>query len=103
MAPSPGELTLLRLIDQIYLDTPVDGSRRMTVTLPQRGFVINRKRVQRLMTQLGLEAIYPKPKLSQRQPDHQVYPDLLRHLAITTANQVWCPDITDLPVLKGHF
>ena len=103
VAPAAEELTLLRLIDQIYLDTPVYGSRRMTVTLQQRGYVINRKRVQRLMAQLGLQVIYPKPKLSQRQPGHQVYPYLLRNLAITRANQVWCTDITYLPVLKGHF
>ena len=57
VAPAAEELTLLRLIDQIYLDTPVYGSRRMTVTLQQRGYVINRKRVQRLMAQLGLQAI----------------------------------------------
>jgi putative transposase len=103
VAPSAEELTLLRLIDQIYLESPIYGSRRMTVALRQQGYAINRKRVQRLMAQLGLQAIYPKPKLSQRHPDHQVYPYLLRGQAITQANQVWCTDITYLPVLKGHF
>lgn len=102
-APSEQELTLLRLIDQQYLETPFYGSRRMTVILRQLGHEVNRKRVQRLMRQLGIEAIYPKPRLSQAHPQHQVYPYLLRDLAVTSANQVWCTDITYLPVLKGHF
>lgn len=101
--PSEQELTLLRLIDRQYLKTPFYGSRRMTVVLRQRGYEVNRKRVQRLMRHLGIEAIYPKPRLSQANPEHQVYPYLLRDLAMTGANQVWCTDITYLPVLKGHF
>ena len=101
--PSDEELSLLRLIDEQYLKTPFYGSRRMTVVLRQQGYSVNRKRVQRLMRQLGLEAIYPKPRLSQAQPEHQVYPYLLRNLAVTHANHVWCTDITYLPVLKGHF
>jgi len=102
-APSDEELTLLRLLDQQYLETPFYGSRRMTVSLRQQGYVVNRKRVQRLMRQLGIEALYPKPRLSQAHPEHQVYPYLLRDLAVTQSNQVWCTDITYLPVLKGHF
>lgn len=101
--PSDEELSLLRLIDEQYLKTPFYGSRRMTVVLRQQGYAVNRKRVQRLMRQLGLEAIYPKPRLSQPHPEHQVYPYLLRNLAVTHANHVWCTDITYLPVLKGHF
>lgn len=101
--PADEELSLLRLIDEQYLKTPFYGSRRMTVVLRQQGYAVNRKRVQRLMRQLGLEAIYPKPRLSQPHPEHQVYPYLLRNLAVTYANQVWCTDITYLPVLKGHF
>ncbi|MGP1387574.1 MAG: IS3 family transposase [Thainema sp.] len=73
---SDEELSLLRLIDQQYLKTPFYGSRRMAVVLRQQGYVVNRKRVQRLMRQLGLEAIYPKPRLSQAHPEHQVYPFL---------------------------
>jgi putative transposase len=96
-------LTLLRLLDQQYLETPFYGSRRMTVILRQQGYEVNRKRVQRLMRQLGIEALYPKPRLSQAHPEHQVYPYLLRELAVTQSNQVWCTDITYLPVLKGHF
>lgn len=102
-APSEEELTLLKLIDQQYLETPFYGSRKMTVMLRQHGYSVNRKRVQRLMRQLGIEAIYPKPRLSQAHPDHQVYPYLLRDLKVIGANHVWCTDITYLPVLKGHF
>ncbi len=101
--PSEEERVLCRLIDQQYLETPFYGSRRMTVWLQQQGYEVNRKRVQRLMRQLGLEAIYPKPKLSQRHLEHQIYPYLLRGLDIASPNQVWCTDITYLPVLKGHF
>jgi putative transposase len=101
--PSHEELTVLQLIDQQYLETPFYGSRRMSVALRQQGYVVNRKQVQRLMRQMGIEAIYPKPRLSQAAREHQVYPYLLRDLAITRANQVWCTDITYLPVLRGHF
>lgn len=101
--PSDEELTLLRLIDQQYLETPFYGSRKMTLFLREQGYRINRKRTQRLMRQLGVEAIYPKPKLSQPHPEHRVYPYLLRNLTVSAANQVWCTDITYLPVLKGHF
>lgn len=102
-APSEEEMTLLRLLDQQYLKTPFYGSRRMTVMLREQGYEVNRKRIQRLMGQLGIEAIYPKPRLSKAHPEHQVYPYLLRDLEVTQANQVWCTDITYLPVLKGHF
>jgi putative transposase len=101
--PSTEDLELLRLIDEIYLATPFYGSRRMTVVLRQRGYSINRKRVRRLMARLGLQVIYPKPKLSQRHPGHKIYPYLLRDQLIDRSNQVWCTDITYLPVLKGHF
>ncbi len=101
--PSQENLTLLKLIDQQYLKTPFYGSRRMTAYLQERGYQVNRKRVQRLMHQLGLQAIYPKPKLSKRDPDHTVYPYLLRGVEIARVNQVWSTDITYLPVFKGHF
>jgi len=100
---SEEELTLLRLIDQQYLATPFYGSRRMSVVLRQQGYEVNRKRVQRLMRQLGIEAIYPKPRLSQAHPEHRIYPYLLRNLVVTRSNQVWCTDITYLPIFKGHF
>ena len=102
-APPEEELTLLRLLDEQYMKTPFYGSRRMAVVLRQQGYPVGRKRVQRLMRQLGIEAIYPKPRLSKANPEHRVYPYLLRGLEVTKPNQVWCTDITYLPVLKGHF
>ena len=75
----------------------------MTASLQEAGYKVNRKRVQRLMHQLDLQAIYPKPKLSKRHPNHTVYPYLLRGVEIARVNQVLSTDITYLPVLKGHF
>ena len=66
----------------------------MTAYLCEQGYQVNRKRVRRLMHQLGLQAIYPKPKLSKRHPDHTVYPYLLRGVEIARVNQVWSTDIT---------
>lgn len=100
---SEEERTLLRLLDEQYLKTPFYGSRKMTVYLRELGYQVNRKRVQRLMRELGIEALYPKPRLSKANLAHQVYPYLLRDLTIESANQVWCTDITYLPVLRGHF
>lgn len=100
---SEEEATLLRLLDEQYLKTPFYGSRKMTVMLRHKGHRVNRKRVQRLMRRLGIEAIYPKPRLSQAHPEHQVYPYLLRDVVVSHSNQVWCTDITYLPVAKGHF
>lgn len=101
--PSEEDLKLCRLLDEQYLETPFYGSRRMTAWLQRQGYDVNRKRVQRLMRELGLEVMYPKPKLTQRNPDHAVYPYLLKGMSITKANQVWCTDITYLPVLRGHY
>jgi putative transposase len=97
------ELRIMRLIDQQYLETPFYGSRKMSVMLRNQGDLVNRKRVQRLMQQMGLVAIYPQPKTSQPHPQHRIYPYLLRGVAVTEANQVWCTDITYLPMAKGHF
>ncbi len=101
--PSDEEMTLLKLIDQQYLRTPFYGSRRMKAYLQTQGYTVNRKRVQRLMRQLGLQAIYPKPKLSESHPEHQIYPYLLRGVDIVSVNQVWSTDITYLPIFRGHF
>ncbi len=100
---SSEEFTLLRLLDEQYLKTPFYGSRKMTQYLRSLGYCINRKRVIRLMNKLGLQTIYPKPKTTVRNPDHQVYPYLLREVEVERANQVWCTDITYLPVGKGHY
>jgi putative transposase len=71
--------------------------------LRRLGYKINRKRVQRLMRQMGLEAIYPRPKTSRPHPEHKVYPYLLRNLNIERPNQVWCTDITDIPMKRGFM
>ena len=95
------ELAVMRRIDELHLDYPFYGSRRMAVVLRDDGWAVNRKRVQRLMRVMGLEAIYQKPNTSRPQPDHKVYPYLLRGLIIDRPNQVWCADITYIPMAKG--
>ncbi len=75
----------------------------MTVYLNTLGYEVNRKRVIRLMNQMGIQAIYPKKRTTLRNPEHQIYPYLLRDLSIEKANQVWCTDITYLLIGKGHF
>jgi len=100
---SEEELTLLRLLDEQYMKTPFYGSRKFTVFLRSMGYEVNRKRVIRLMRQLGLQAIYPKRRTTIFNPEHRVYPYLLKDLSIEKANHVWCTDITYLPIGKGHF
>jgi putative transposase len=95
-------LALMRLIDEEYLRHPFQGSRRMTTWLTERGYAVNRKRVQRLMRLMGLEAIHPKPRLSQRGPEARIYPYLLRNVAILRPNQVWSSDITYVPLAGGY-
>lgn len=96
-------LNFMRLIDQQYLRTPFYGSRNMTTWLRQQGYEVNRKRVQRLMRLMGLEAIYPKPRTSEAIKEHKKYPYLLRNVDIIRPNQVWSTDITYLPVAKGFM
>jgi putative transposase len=79
-------LALMRLIDEQYTKMPYYGVRRMTAFLKNLGYTVNRKRVRRLMRLIGLEALYPKPKLSKRNPTHKVYPYLLKGLSITRSN-----------------
>jgi putative transposase len=87
-------LRLMQLLDREYTEHPFLGSRRLTAWLIEQGEAVNRKRVQRLMRLMGLEAIYPKPRLSVGQPGHKVYPYLLRDVAIERVDQVWSTDIT---------
>ena len=102
-APESDEnLQLMRIIDETYLAYPFFGSRQMARWLRLQGHRINRKRVQRLMRQLGLEAIYRKPNLSARHPEHRVHPYLLKGLVVDRPNQVWATDITYIPI-KGGF
>lgn len=98
---SDENLALMRVIDELTLERPYLGSRSMVDRLSDKGFVINRKRVQRLMRLMGIEAIYPKPKTSMRNKQHRIYPYLLRDLVITKVNQVWVTDITYIPMARG--
>jgi putative transposase len=100
---SEENLKLMRLIDEQYTEQPVYGSRRMTVWLLGQGHEVNRKRVQRLMRLMGLEAIYPKPKLSLAGQGHKVFPYLLRDVAIQRVDQVWSTDITYVPLVSGFM
>jgi len=94
-------LRLMRLLDEQYTRTPFYGSRRMVIALGGQGCNVNRKRVQRLMQKMGIEAIYPRPRLSDPAPGHRVYPYRLRGLAITRPNQVWSTDITYIRLRSG--
>jgi len=97
-------LRLMRLIDEQYTAHPSHGSRRMKVWLNKdKGEEVNRKRVQRLMRLMGLEAIYPKPKLSQAGKGHKVFPYLLRNVAVERVDQVWSTDITYIPMASGFM
>ena len=98
---SADELAVMRRIDELHLEYPFYGSRRMAVVLRDDGWAVNRKRAQRLMRLMGLEAIYQKRNTSRPHPDHLVYPYLLRGLIIDRPNQVWCADITYIPMAKG--
>jgi putative transposase len=97
-------LRLMRLIDQEYTAHPFLGSRKLAVWLSgQERRQVNRKRVQRLMRLMGLEAIYPKPRLSVAGRGHRIYPYLLRNVAITRPDQVWSTDITYVPMRSGFM
>ena len=95
---SAENLRLMRRLDELYLNCPFFGSRRMAVTMG-----VNRKRIQRLMAILGIEAHYPKPNLSRPAPGHEVYPYLLRGVSIERPNQVWSTDITYIPMRAGFL
>jgi putative transposase len=97
-------LALMRRLDEIYTDFPYFGVLKMTACLQNEGFAINHKRVERLMHQMGLAAIYPKPKLSKpgQGEEHKIYPYLLRGQRIDGINVVWSTDITFIPMPKGY-
>jgi putative transposase len=100
---SEDNLHLMRLLDEQYLKTPFWGSRNMTTWLRQQEFVINRKRVQRLMRLMGLEGLAPRPTTTKPAPGHRVFPYLLRNIEITYADQVWSTDITYIPLRNGYL
>ena len=100
-AVSDDDLRLMRRIDELYLATPFYGARRMVAVLRRDGWMVNRKRVRRLMRVMRIEAIYQKPNTSRRHPGHTVYLYLLRDMVIDRPNQVLCADITYVPLAKG--
>jgi putative transposase len=100
---TPEDLRLMRLIDELYTACPFYGSRKITEALTRRGEEVNRKRIQRLMRVIGLEAIYPKPRLSVAGRGHKIYPYLLRGVTIARPDQVWSADITYVPMASGFM
>jgi putative transposase len=97
------ELTLMKLIDRQYLETPFYGSRKMTEELKRAGYPVNRKRIRRLMRIMGLQAIYRRPRTSPPGKGHKIYPYLLKGLKIERPNQAWAADITYIPMEKGFL
>lgn len=104
--PSPEtavNLDLMRRIDEQFLETPWYGSRQMTRHLQRAGHAVGRKRVRRLMAKMGLAAIYQRPRTTVPHPEHRIYPYLLRDLTVDQPNQVWCADITYIPMRRGFL
>jgi putative transposase len=95
------DLELMRAIDDLHLQHPFYGSRKLAHALHASGKAVNRKRVQRLMRVMGLESMAPKPSTSEPAPEHPKYPYLLRNLDICRVNQVWAADITYIPMATG--
>jgi putative transposase len=98
-----GDLAVMRRIDELHLELPFYGSRRMTFELNKEGRGVNRKRVRRLMRVMGIEALVPRPGTSKPAPGHKIYPYLLRGLAIAEPNHVWAADITYIPMARGFL
>ncbi|WDR06969.1 IS3 family transposase [Devosia rhodophyticola] len=98
---SPGDLALMRRIDELHLDYPFAGARMLRDLLGREGFAVGRLHVSTLMKRMGIEAIYRRPNTSKRAPGHKIYPYLLRKLAVTRPNQVWAIDITYIPMARG--
>jgi putative transposase len=99
--PNQEDLALMVELDKLYMETPFYGSRRMVVMLQKQGWNVNRKRVVRLMRKMGIEAIYPKPKLSAANAAHKKYPYLMKGEKIDQPNDAWAADITYVPLLGG--
>ena len=101
--PNAQDLVLMRRIDELYLEKPFYGSRRMTFDLNEEGRGVNRKRVQRLMRLMGIEALVPRPGTSKAAPGNKIYPYLLRGVKISEPNHVWASDITYIPMANGFL
>jgi putative transposase len=97
------DLRLMRRLDELHLKDPTMGSRRMAKVLRREGEAVGRKKIQRLMRTMGLEPIYPRKRLSQPGLDHRIYPYLLRNVTINECDQVWCTDITYIPMKMGFL
>ena len=93
----------MRRLDELHLARPVYGSRRLTALLQREGRVVNRKRVVRLLEKMGVQTVYPKRSLSQPAEGHRIYPDLLKDLELCGPDQVWCSDITYVPMASGFM
>lgn len=100
---TPEKLELMRIIDAAFMETPWYGSRQMARHLRRQGWCVGRKRVRRLMRRIGLSPIYQVPRTSEPNPQHRIYPYLLRHLAIERPDQVWCADVTYIPMRRGFL
>jgi len=100
---SEEDRAIMALIDRQYLARPYYGSRRMAAWLTTQGHLVNRKRVRRLMRLMGLVAVYQRPNTSKPAPENKVYPYLLGGLTIARVNQVWCADITYIPMARGFL
>jgi putative transposase len=96
-------LALMRAIDEQFMETPWYGSRQMARHLRRHGHAVGRKRVRRLMARMGLAAVYQRPRTTVRHPQHRVWPYLLRGLVIERPDQVWCADITYIPMRRGFL
>jgi putative transposase len=99
----PFSIVVMSFIDRQHIQTPFFGSRKMVVELRKSGYIVNRKRVQRLMRKMGISAIYPKRSLSQRNKAHKIYPYLLKDVKIDTPNFVWSTDITYIQLREGFL
>ena len=100
---NPLNLGLMRLIDAQFLETPWYGSRQMARHLRRQGYAVERKRVRRLMAKMGLVAVYQRPRTTVPHPEHRKWPYLLRGLVIDRPDQVWCADITYIPMRRGFL
>lgn len=97
------DLLYMEEMDKLYTEHPYYGSRRMVVELKKKGYIVNRKRVTRLMKKMGIEAIYPKPNLSKANKEHQKFPYLLNNFKASAPDQVWSVDITYIPLRTGFL
>ena len=103
MGETAETLALMRLIDAQFLETPWCGSRQMARHLRRDGHEVGRKRVRRLMAVMGLAPIYQRPRTTVPNPEHRIWPYLLRGVVIDRPNQVWCTDLTYIPMRRGFL